>query len=128
MPLGAFYSVLDVSLTENEHAERLGRFFPATERSAFHEKAMLDALSPRWISVLIADGAEAFHTSFVPQPIEATGLFDIEPFLGYAGFLSSSDRPEFVARALDAYASACRARGIVAELVRFDPILENHKT
>ncbi len=116
---------MQVLLTENRHAPEFDEFFPTTSRDAFHESAVLNALSSKWYSILIVDGAMAFHNSFAPSPIGGTGLFDVEPFMGYAGPLTTSTNKTFIRDALEVYSNKCRELDIVAELIRFDPLLDN---
>ena len=115
-----------VKVTENAHDPRFDQFFPLLRRDAFHEAGLLGAMSAHWFSLLVTDGRDALHNAVSPLPIFATRLSDVEPFLGYAGFLYTSADPAFLEPALAAYSETCKALGIVAELVRFDPILANH--
>lgn len=112
-------------LTENCHAPQFDELFPVASRDAFHESAVLSAISSKWHSILIVDGPRAFHNSFAPRLINGSDLFDIEPFVGYAGPLSTTHDKNFLADAFKAYSEACRGLNIVAELIRFDPLLNN---
>jgi hypothetical protein len=116
---------LKVLLTANSHAPEFDEFFPRTNRDAFHESTVLNALSSVWYSVLIIDGAMAFHNSFAPSRIGETDLFDVEPFMGYAGPLTTTTSKDFIREALEVYSTKCRELNIVAELIRFDPLLDN---
>lgn len=116
---------MKVLLTENSHPPEFDEFFPITSRDVFHESAVLNALSSKWYSILIIDGAMAFHNSFAPSPIGGTALFDVEPFMGYAGPLTTTANEKFIRAALEVYSNKCRELDIVAELIRFDPLLEN---
>ena len=113
-------------LTENFHDARFDQFFPIGRRSAFHEADVLTAIAPKWYSVLIFDGSMAFHNSFCASPIDGTGLFDVEPLLGYAGPLVTTADQDFIRAALELYSNTCSELKIIAELVRFDPMLKNH--
>ena len=62
------------------------------------------------------------HT-FVPRRIGTTPYFDAEAWVGYGGPLLSSRDPVFVLSAISTYRAACRARKLVAEIIRFDPTL-----
>ena len=79
-----------------------------------------------WESVLIEDGQHAYLHILEPCPIADTGLYDIEPLIGYAGPLSNTIDREFLKQALQEYSSFCSERKIIAELVRFNPHLRNH--
>jgi hypothetical protein len=79
-----------------------------------------------WESVLIEDGTNAFVHAFARSPISSTGLYDIEPLLGYSGPLANTTDGEFLRAALTEYSLFCSRSGIVAELIRFNPMLRNH--
>ena len=53
--------------------------------------------------------------------------YDIESAYGYGGPLSTSDHPAFLNQANSAFDEWCRDLGIVAEFVRFHPMVENHR-
>jgi hypothetical protein len=93
----------------------------------YHEPETLDLTYDDWWSVLVTEGDQAFASCFGRRPIGDTGLYDVEPVMGYAGLLTNTDDPGFLARALDAYSAACRDLGVVAELIRFNPVLEDHQ-
>jgi hypothetical protein len=116
---------LKVLLTANNHPSEFEGFFPIAGRDAFHESAVLNALWPKWYSILINDGAMAFHNSFAPSPIIGTAAFDVEPFMGYAGPLINTGDQKFIRAALEIYSNKCRELNIIAELIRFDPLLGN---
>jgi hypothetical protein len=117
---------LKVLLTEDRHAPNFDDFFPTKSRDAFHESDVLNATAKKWYSILIVHGSMAFHNSFALSPIDGTNFFDIEPFMGYAGPLTTTSNKDFLSEALEAYSCVCRRFEIVAELARFDPILSNH--
>ena len=117
---------MQVLLTENNHPPQFDVLFAKTSRDAFHESAVLSAVASRWYSVLIIDRGMAFHNAFAPSPIGDTGFSDVEPLMGYAGPLANTADGKFIGNALEAYSAACRELKIVAELVRFNPLLNNH--
>jgi hypothetical protein len=55
------------------------------------------------------------------------GWTDTESVYGYSGPLASSGDPAFLAAAWRGYDEWCRARGVVAEFIRFTPLLANHR-
>lgn len=120
-------SELDVRLSENAHDPLFESFFPPPLRDAYHEALVHSAISSHWYSVLITDGERAFHSAFAPREIPGSELYDIEPFHGYCGPLTTTDDQHFLAEALDAYSGVCRDLNVVAELIRFDPLLRNHE-
>jgi hypothetical protein len=80
-----------------------------------------------WESVLVEDGTNAFLHAYAINPISDSGFYDIEPLLGYSGPLANTGEGEFLRAALAEYSRFCRERGVVAELVRFNPLLRNHE-
>jgi hypothetical protein len=55
------------------------------------------------------------------------GGYDLETPYGYGGPISTSEDPGFLARAGRAFEEWCRAQGVVAEFVRFHPLLGNSR-
>jgi hypothetical protein len=110
------------------HPPTLSQYFPATQLDCFHQQAVLHTLfADCWYSVLIEDGTNAWAHTFAPSAIGQTGCFDIEPWLGYSGPLTNTTEATFIANALTQYSEFCRAKRIVAELIRFDPLARNHE-
>lgn len=62
-----------------------------------------------------------FHIAGVP----GTEFFDIQAPYAYGGPISSSHDPRFLSRAGSQYLSWCQAKNILAEFVRFHPLLAN---
>ena len=54
--------------------------------------------------------------------------FDIETVYGYSGPVSNTADPAFLSEAWNFFSEWCRKQRIVAEFVRFNPLLENHRT
>jgi len=104
-------------------------FFDFAQLDAFHHPEVLSVLyGDAWHSVLITDDqGQALLHSFFLQPLpDGQAGFDIEPFIGYAGpVLTTDSTPDFREMALVQYSEHCRSMGIVAEVVRFSPILAN---
>lgn len=69
------------------------------------------------------DASETWCYPFLYQPIR-DGWHDIESPYGYSGPLSTSDAPAFLAAAHAAFAAWCQQAGVVAELVRLHPLIE----
>jgi hypothetical protein len=61
------------------------------------------------------------HRAWVP----GTDLHDFQSQYGYGGPVASSDEPGFLERAQRAYEQWCRENAILAEFVRFHPLVEN---
>ena len=66
---------------------------------------------------------------FLLRPInfssEATGCYDIESQYGYGGPLSNACDPDFIREANHVFADWCVRSQIVAEFVRFHPLIDN---
>lgn len=63
----------------------------------------------------------AFHLAAVP----GTAYRDIQSPYGYGGPVATVDDPAFLAEAWQAYSSWCEEHRVLAEFVRFHPLLEN---
>jgi hypothetical protein len=99
----------------------------ATRKDLFFRSEACQLLyGNNWTSVAIRDGERSFSHVYACSPISDTGLYDIEPFLGYSGPVVNTDDPGFLCEALDAYSDHCRSRKIVAELIRFNPLIGSH--
>ena len=102
-------------------------YFSPSRLDAFLDEDVLSVIhGDKWCSVLLAERGNAFLHVFAKKPIGETGWFDIEPFIGYAGPVSTTADPQFLAAALESYREICLGERIVAEVIRFSPILENH--
>jgi hypothetical protein len=121
--------MLHVHVECGRHPAALRQWFPAPEPDPFFEDDILAALyGDSWTSIVIEEDGHALRHAFSASAIGATGLLDIEPLLGYAGPISTPDAPaDFLIAALDRYSALCRENGIVAELVRFNPLFQNHR-
>ena len=110
------------------HAPQVARWFDVSRLDAFHDPDVLTVLfGAEWHSVLVTDGTHALLNVIVTAPIGATGLRDVDPFLGYSGPVSTTDDKTFLAEALAAYSQWCRRERIVAEVTRFSPVLGNYR-
>lgn len=58
----------------------------------------------------------------VPEP-----WYDIETVYGYSGPLSSTTNAGFLGKAWQAFANWCRDERIIAEFIRFNPLMDNHQ-
>jgi len=82
-----------------------------------------DRLSPLFF--VFADGGEIFYHGFHLSPIEGSSFFDIQSPYGYGAPVATSDNEEFLIKAWAAYSSWSMENRILAEFVRFHPLLEN---
>jgi hypothetical protein len=121
--------MLRIHLECGRHPAALRRWFPAPEPDPYFEEDVLTSLyGDAWTSIVIEEDGHAWRHAFAASAIGRTGRFDIEPLVGYAGPLATSGAPaEFRIAALDRYSTLCRDSGIVAELVRFNPLLRNER-
>ncbi len=102
-------------------------YFDFSKLDAFHTPEVLSVLySDDWYAVLITLDDKAFFHTFSKQLIQETGFYDIEPFLGYSGPVLNTDDKSFLNDALTIYSSFCREEKIIAEIIRFNPLLQNH--
>jgi hypothetical protein len=76
-------------------------------------------------------GQELFYP-FMMRPIEAVAghpladtWFDIESVYGYTGPLATTSDQEFLSEAWNCFDSWCRQSRIIAEFVRFNPMMDN---
>jgi|SRR6185436_5568070 hypothetical protein len=115
-----------VSFTECAIDSRAWRFFARERLDVFYSEDVLTALyGSTWTSAFVTDGRFAMLHVFVQRPIGSTGLFDAEAWLGYAGPIIHGEDGAFAHAAMAAYSGGCRERGIVAEVIRFDPLRNN---
>jgi hypothetical protein len=101
--------------------------FDFSKLDAFHTKEVLSVIyGDEWFSVLIIDQDKAFFHTFCKQRILETDYYDIEPFLGYSGPVLNNNDKSFLNQALTTYSTFCRGEKVIAEIMRFNPLLENH--
>src|SRR5580700_3048846 len=111
------------------HPQETYRYFAPARLSAFHRQTILNCLfGDRWTSILVTDGQLAMLHCFTILPIQTSPYFDIDAWIGYAGplFNDSSPPTHFVREAFSLYRNWCWQNDIVAEVIRFDPVLSNH--
>ncbi len=70
------------------------------------------------------DGSVFYH-GFHLAKIENTIYYDIQSPYGYGGAISSSGEPSFLDRAWSAYKIWCEEQQVLAEFIRFHPLLQN---
>ncbi len=113
--------------------------FPSERQDLYFQPEWIDLHcledSARGLAFLYQEGEERWLYPFVRRAIEkigeedvsALGLSDIESAYGYGGPISSSDDPEFSQRARACFSEWCRDERIVAEFVRFHPLLQTDR-
>lgn len=65
----------------------------------------------------------AFHTERVP----GTNYIDIQSPYGYGGGISTTDNKDFLMKAWQEYCSWCKENKVLAEFIRFHPVIGNEK-
>lgn len=117
---------LEVHTLANAIHPSVEHFFPTPKRDLFHEPQVQRALhGDRWYSVLVTNGQDAFFHVFAPRQIPDTEWSDIDPFLGYHGPLTTTSNAGFNESALQEHSAVCASLKIIAELMRFNPLLRN---
>lgn len=118
---------LQIFREKAQHSPRACDFFDFDKLDAFHSQEVLSVIyGDTWESVLLVDGDKAFLHTFAKQKITNTDWYDIEPFLGYSGPVVNTDDVNFIESALAAYSLLCKEENIIAEIIRFNPLLQNH--
>jgi hypothetical protein len=73
------------------------------------------------------DGERLYLYPFIRRPIPgAPGAFDLSTPYGYGGPISNSEDEAFLAAARAHFEAAARSRGVIAEVIKFHPLLQNH--
>jgi hypothetical protein len=118
---------LQVFREKAKHSPKAGEFFDFDKLDAFHSEEVLSVIyGDTWESVLIVDGEKALLHTFAKQKIDGTDWYDIEPFVGYSGPVVNTDDTKFIESALESYSLLCKQENIIAEIIRFNPLLQNH--
>ena len=119
--------MLNVSVTRGAYPAEATTFFQFDQLDAFHTPEVMRLMyDDTWYGVLISAGNEAFLHSFQPLSVPQGGSLDIDPFIGYTGPVLTADPSDaFREEAVEAYSAWCRAHGIIAEIMRFNPVLHN---
>jgi hypothetical protein len=100
---------------------------------SYHRVAEANGEGRALAFVAEARDAILFHP-FLQRPIErvgdesvAGGWCDLESVYGYGGPLATTDNPDFLARAWEEFSRWCAQQHVVAEFVRFNPLLHNER-
>jgi hypothetical protein len=83
------------------------------------------ALRPAFF--IYEESGDLFYHGFHVAPVEETGFSDVQSPYGYGGPVTSGEDEDFLKRAWAAYASWCEENDVLAEFIRFHPMLENWK-
>ncbi|MDD5249247.1 MAG: GNAT family N-acetyltransferase [Rhodocyclaceae bacterium] len=80
-------------------------------------------LIPRF---LVYQAGDHFHYhAFQMEAVPEVGLFDIQSPYGYGGPVATTTAPAFLNKAWNAHCRWCQENNILAEFIRFHPLLEN---
>lgn len=71
------------------------------------------------------EDGESYYHGFHRARIPNTPFFDIQSPYGYGGPLATTEDPDFLRRAASSYKAWCQDSNILAEFIRFHPILKN---
>ncbi len=101
--------------------------------SEYHRAYELNGDGEAHAFVAEEDGNVLFYPFFIRR-IKRVGSklifepwYDIETVYGYSGPLSTTTDPAFLTNAWAEFASWCREKHIVAEFIRFNPLMENYR-
>lgn len=72
------------------------------------------------------ESGEMFYYSFHLGRVPGTGCSDIQSAYSYGGPLASTMNQEFLAAAWQHYLLWCQANQVLAEFIRFHPLIHNH--
>lgn len=118
---------MQIYFEKGKHNAHCYEYFNFDELDAFHSEDVLRTIyGDDWNSVLVIDDGKAFLHSFSKSRIEDSEFFDIEPFLGYSGPVTNTSDTGFIKKAYLKYGEICKGQNIIAEIVRFNPLLQNH--
>jgi len=73
------------------------------------------------------DAGDCLYYGVHQSQIPGSDYFDLQSPYGYGGPQATSTKTEFLSKAWHAFNEDCREQGVVAEFVRFHPLLENWK-
>lgn len=82
-------------------------------------------LSP--VFFVFREQAQVFYYAFHLSQIPGQSQFDIQSPYGYGGPLANTDDKEFLMRAWNAFVQWCNEHDVLAEFVRFHPLLDNKR-
>ncbi len=117
-------------LVDFNRAEEAFARLPSEQKSPYFHPIFVvsDALRDPSLTPLFfvyKDGGEIFYHAFHLGKVAGTPFFDIQSPYAYGGPLSSTTEPSFLAQAGRHYLAWCRENKILAEFIRFHPLLKN---
>src|SRR5439155_16485764 len=100
---------------------------------AFHRVHEVDGQGTAQ-ALIAEEGKESLLHPFMLRRIDRVGsealdrvAYDLETVNGYTGPLATTDDPAFLRGVWEGFHEWCVDRGVVAEFVRFHPLLENQR-
>lgn len=103
---------------------------PLASRDVFFEPAYLrlyENADKRANCFIYCEDEKVFVYPFLLQNIQSNpGLFDVTTLYGYGGPVSNVTADPFNARAYEEFRSQAFQKGVIAELIKFHPLLESH--
>ena len=118
-----------VILTYNAAVEAYARLAGVVRAPAFHpyyvrmDAKRDDALEPQYF--WYEEGGECYYHAFHRAQVPGSTYVDHQSPYGYGGPLSTSDDPGFLRNAAQAYLAYCKEQKVLAEFVRFHPLVGN---
>ncbi|NMA73214.1 MAG: aminoacyltransferase [Bacteroidales bacterium] len=79
------------------------------------------------IFFLYSEGSDLYYHGFHLQKVPGTELTDVQSPYGYGGPVSTSLSPAFLRKAWDSYLAWCQRENVLAEFIRFHPVLGNER-
>ncbi len=77
---------------------------------------------------VFCEGVNTFFLPYIKKPVLGEeGLWDFETAYGYSGPLSNTEDKEFLHESWKSFLECTKNRGFIAGLIRFNPLLDNHK-
>lgn len=96
---------------------------PATVKiNVFNNEKYLNSIYKDWYSILVRDQENLFFKTIIPISIKNERYFDAMDVLGYPDLFIDSENKQFINKAIQSYSNCCKELGIIAELMRFDPL------
>ena len=127
---------MKVDVLGSDDAAAWSRALEPLDHDVYHHVDYARALEAngdgRAVGFACEDGDRRFFHLVLQRPIERVGgtqldghWTDLESVYGYSGPLASTDDSDFLGRAWAAFDDWCKGEHVVAEFIRFSPLLRN---
>lgn len=118
---------MELYLNKGRYSDNVNDYFQFNKLDVTHSSEYLKCLfGENWFSILIVENGNALLHAFTKNKIPDTDYYDIEPFIGYSGQIVNTASPDFIGKAITKYTDFCNSEKIIAEIIRFNPLLQNH--